>query len=147
MVYLDSSSLLKLLWPEPESDALRNHISAEDVVIVSSLTQLESQVQLRAACLAGRYRETRWRQFLAKLDEFRNTDPFRFEDLHATVFQTALRQDRSQRKSHCRTLDRLHLAAMEELNVTRLITHDANQAQAARAIGFHVLVPGGQGTP
>ena len=25
MVYLDSSSLLKLLWPEAESDAVRSH--------------------------------------------------------------------------------------------------------------------------
>ena len=142
MVYLDSSSLLKLLWTEPESEAVRMRVAAEEVVIVSSLAELESEVQLQAAWLAGRYREARWRQFRVKLAEFRETEPFRFHRLSATVFPTALRQHQAQGKIHCRTLDRLHLAAMEELNLTRLITNDASQASAARAMGFEVLTPG-----
>ena len=147
MVYLDSSSLLKLLWPERESEALRSHVATEEAVIVSSLAELESEVQLKAAWLAGRYRGSRWRQFRAKLAEFRDTDPFRFQSPPGAVFQTALRQHQAERRTHCRTLDRLHLAAMEELNVSRLITHDANQAEAARAMGFEVLMPGVQVTP
>ena len=142
MVYLDSSSLLKLLWPEPESAAVRSRVAAEDSVIVSSLAELESEVQLKAAWMAGRYRETRWRQFQAKLAELRNTDPFRFHTLSAAVFQTALRQHQVEGRLHCRTLDRLHLAAMEELNIRRLITNDVSQANAAGALGFEVLMPG-----
>jgi len=42
-------------------------------------------------------------------------------------------------QGHCGTLDRLHLAAMELLGVSRLLTHDARQAQAARGLGFEVL--------
>ena len=142
MVYLDSSSLLKLLWPEPESEAVRSRVAAEDVVIVSSLAELESEVQLKAAWLAGRYREAAWRRFRDKLAEFHETEPFRFHRLAATVFETAFRQHRVEGKTHCRTLDRLHLAAMEELNVHRLLTNDTGQATAAQAMGFEVLTPG-----
>ena len=142
MVYLDSSSLLKLLWPEPESEAVRSRVAAEDAVVVSSLAELESEVQLRAAWLAGRYKEARWRRFREKLAELRGTEPFRFQRLGATVFDTALRQHRAKHAPHCRTLDRLHLAAMEELDVRRLMTNDTGQAGAARAMGFEVVTPG-----
>jgi predicted nucleic acid-binding protein len=142
MVYLDSSSLLKLLWPEPESEPVRRRVAAEDSVMVSSLAELECEVQLEAAWLAGRYHEARWRQFRAKLGELRGTDPFQFHRLSGTVFETALRQHRAEGRLHCRTLDRLHVAAMEELNVRRLITNDTGQASAARALGFEVVMPG-----
>jgi predicted nucleic acid-binding protein len=142
MVYLDSSSLLKLLWPEPESGAVGSRVATEDAVIVSSLAELESEVQLEAAWLAGRYRKARWHRFREKLAEFRGTEPFRFQRLGAPVFEAALRQHRAEHATHCRTLDRLHLAAMEELDVRRLMTNDTNQAGAARAMGFEVVTPG-----
>jgi hypothetical protein len=46
-----------------------------------------------------------------------------------------------------RTLDRLHLAAMEELGLHRLMTHDVPQAEAARVLGYAVLSPGREVTP
>ena len=42
---------------------------------------------------------------------------------------------------HCRTLDRLHLAAMEALGLRRLLTNDEIQGRAAKARGFEVLLP------
>jgi hypothetical protein len=36
----------------------------------------------------------------------------------------------------------LHLAAMEELGLKRLMTHDVRQAQAAAEAGFEVVRPG-----
>jgi len=59
VLYIDSSALLKLLWQEPESEAVRDHVASEDIVIVSSLTELETHVQLTAARLAGRYAKAR----------------------------------------------------------------------------------------
>ncbi len=132
--------MLKLLWREPESDAVGQRVASEDLVIVSSLVELETEVQLAAARLAGRYSEARWRRFRAKLIELRATDPFRFRHVPGSVFETAIRQQAGAGRTHCRTLDRLHLAAMTELEVTRLLTHDAAQAAAARALGFEVLI-------
>jgi predicted nucleic acid-binding protein len=36
----------------------------------------------------------------------------------------------------------LHLAAMEELKISRLMTHDERQAKAAVEAGFEVVRPG-----
>jgi predicted nucleic acid-binding protein len=141
VLYIDSSALLKLLWHEPESDAVRDHVTREDVVIVSTLTQLETHVQLTAAWLAGRYGKARRERYRAKLAEFRAIDPFRFRPVPGSVFETALWQHARAGRAHCGTLDRLHLAAMTELDVARLMTHDAVQARAARALGFEVVTP------
>jgi uncharacterized protein with PIN domain len=145
VLYLDTSAMLKLLWNEPESDAVRRHVAREDLVVVSALADLETEVQLTAAWLAGRYREAAWRRLLAKLAELRETEPFAVRSLPATLFETARRRQRASPRVHCRTLDRRHLAAMEEAEVRRLLTHDAAQAQAARALGFEALGPGSPG--
>jgi hypothetical protein len=98
-------------------------------------------VQLRAAWLAGEYRERQHHAYVRQLNAFQDTDPFRFRPLAGSVFRTALRQDREARRIHGRTLDRLHLAAMEDLGVRRLMTHDAAQAAGAKALGFEVVSP------
>jgi len=146
VLHIGSSALLKLLWHEPESEAVRDRVASEDIVIVSSLAELETHVQLTAAWLAGRYGKARWERFRAKLAEFRATDPFRFRPLPGSVFETALRQHLGAGRILARTLDRLHLAAMTELDVARLMTHDVAQARAARALGFEVVTPGQRAT-
>jgi hypothetical protein len=45
------------------------------------------------------------------------------------------------RDASCPTLDRLHLAAMQSLELRHLLTNDDAQARAARALGFSVVVP------
>ena len=142
MIYLDSSCLLKLLLTEPESAAVRLAVAREGDVVVSALTELETTVQLRAGRLGAAFGERRYRAYLDQLKAFREVDPFRFLPLPGTVFQTALRQQRGARQPHYRSLDRLHLAAMEELGLRRLMTNDAAQATGARGLGFEVLRPG-----
>src|SRR2546421_8554751 len=112
MIYLDTSCLLKLLREEPESADVRSAVSTEDEVVVSFLAELETEVQLKAATLGGEIRVSQWRQYQAKLAAMRNFDPFHFRPLPAAVFQTALRQHRHPQAAYCRSLDRLHLAAM-----------------------------------
>ncbi len=72
----------------------------------------------------------------------RNQEPFRFQPVPASVFHTALRQHRNAGDIHCRTLDRLHLAALEDFKIFRLMTCDEGQARAALEAGFEVLRPG-----
>lgn len=142
MIYLDTSCLLKLLREEPESDAVRNAVDAEAEVVVSSLAELETEVQLKAAAIGGDIRTSQWRQYQAKLTSMRNLDPFHFRYLPAAVFSTALRQHRHRQAAYCRSLDRLHLAAMEELKLRRLITLDEIQGKAAEALDYEVTYPG-----
>ena len=142
MIYLDTSCLLKLLRDEPESASVRNAVDAENEVVVSSLAELETEVQLKAAAAGGEIRTSQWRQYRARLTAMRNFDPFHFRHLPAAVFSTALRQHRHSRAVFCRAMDRLHLSAMEELGLTRLITLDEIQAKVALALDYQVVRPG-----
>ncbi len=74
------------------------------------------------------------------LEGLKGTDPFEFRGVDVSVFQTAKRQINSA-SVYCRTLDRLHLAAMEDLRVRRLLTNDSIQAEAASELGFQVIFP------
>ena len=142
MIYADTSCLLKVLRPEPLSGMVWSAIQAESSVVISVLVELETLVQLKAAWTGGSLTRNQWRQAEAKFGLLRNQPPFEFRTLPAAVFQTALRQHRNAGDIHCRALDRLHLAAMEELKVSRLMTHDERQAKAAIEAGFEVVRPG-----
>jgi len=142
VIYVDSSSLLKLLWNEPESSAVIDAIANEDTVVVSVLAEVESRVQLKAAYLGGDYTLPQLRRLEARLSVLRNQPPYQFRTLPGTIFQTALRQHWNSGDAHCRALDRLHLAAMEELKQTRLMTNDEGQAKAAKEAGIEVVRPG-----
>jgi predicted nucleic acid-binding protein len=103
---------------------------------------LETLVQLKAAWTGGSFTRPQWRKLETELALLRNQPPFEFRSLPSAVFQAALRQHRNAGDLHCRSLDRLHLAAMEELRVSRLMTHDEGQAKAAIETGFEVVRPG-----
>ena len=142
MIYTDTSCLLKVLRPEPLSGMVWSAIQAESSVVISVLAELETLVQLKAAWTGGSLTRNQWRQAEARLGLLRNQPPFEFRTLPSAVFQAALRQHRNSGDLHCRSLDRLHLAAMEELKVSRLMTHDEGQAKAAIEAGFEVVRPG-----
>src|SRR5947209_5484001 len=111
MSYIDSSSLLKTFWEEPESSAVRKNIAGEQKVVISVLAELETEVQLRAKYLGGAMTKPRYEAYRSKLASFRETSPFEFRDLSGSVFRQAIQQHIAG-KLHCRSLDRLHLAAM-----------------------------------
>lgn len=142
MIYIDASCLVKLFRPEPNTIAVVEALGRESAVVISSLAELETLIQLKAGYLGGDYNLAKWRSLEAQLGALRNMPPYEFRALPAALFQTALRQHRNSEQAHCRTLDRLHLAAMEELKLKRLMTRDARQAAAAASLGFEVLQPG-----
>jgi predicted nucleic acid-binding protein len=142
MVYLDTSSLLKLIWLEEDSEAVAVRVSREDAVLVSSLTELESAVQITAAHLRGDYSLARSRRLRKELDLLLKSEPFEPRVLSGEVFKLSRAQHSKYGiTSFCRTLDRLHLAAMQELGVNHLITNDAQLAAAARVLGFVAETP------
>ncbi len=141
MIYVDTSSLLKLFIIDAQSVAVDHAIYREATVIVSLLTELEAAVQLRARLLGGNMGTARYVRTCERLAESIAGEPFVLRPLVSTVFSSAIAQH-AVTHVHCRSLDRLHLAAMEELGVRRLMTHDGRQAEAARELGYEVVMPG-----
>jgi predicted nucleic acid-binding protein len=141
-LYLDTSCLLKLLFAEPESAKTSLLVAAEPRVVVSSLARLEALVQIQGRA-AGRLLSARAAAALARLlDQTLVSAPFDLVTTPAGIDGVATAQlFLLSRSVHCRTLDRLHLAAMQSLGVRRLLTNDETQARAASALGFEVLRP------
>lgn len=141
MIYIDTSSLMKLILPDEYSPEVDRAIAVEKAVVVSTLGELEACAQIRAKRMGGKLSPNAALKVQNKLDQLLKTNPFMRKTLAGSVFRTALVQH-ERSATHCRTLDRLHLAAMEELGIERLMTHDLRQAQAARELGHEVLSPG-----
>jgi predicted nucleic acid-binding protein len=141
-LYLDTSCLLKMLFPEPESARVVALCAGEPRVVVSSLAKLEATVQINARHAGGTLNKSSARRVRAKLDATLMLAPYEPGIFPPGAVEAAEQQLRIDRRAiHCRTLDRLHLAAMEVLGLGRILTNDDAQARAAAALGYQVLVP------
>jgi predicted nucleic acid-binding protein len=141
MLYMDSSSFLKLFLLEPESAAVHEAVESEDEIVISTLTQLETETQLRAALLGGRLTNARYRKVHADYEEAVTMSPFFLRGLPGSIFTTALRIHRDHPDLHCRSLDRLQMAVMDELGIKRLMCHDIRLCKAAITLGYEVVTP------
>jgi predicted nucleic acid-binding protein len=140
--YLDTSCLLKLLFPEPESDAVAKLVVAEARVLVSGLTKLEALVQIGARLSGGLLTKRTAAALAARMEAILALAPFEVLTTSSELHDIAMKQILPLGKTtHCRTLDRLHLAAMQCLSIDRLLTNDDAQAAAARELGFDVILP------
>lgn len=140
-LYLDTSCLLKLFFREPESSRVVEILAAEQHVVVTELGRLEAETQLRARRLGGLLSKSKYQRLVDELAATLVLAPFQLVPMPAEAFEHA-RLIAARVRVHCRTLDLLHLAAMNALGVQRLLTNDGVQASAARALEFSVVTPG-----
>lgn len=141
-LYLDTSCLLKMLFPEPETERVMQIVAAEERVLVSTLARLETLVQIHGRRVGGLLKDGAARSLVARLEAVLRQAPYEVVRTPAEVVDVAEEHLRSlPREAHCPTLDRLHLAVMKSLDVRRLLTNDEAQARGARALGLVVLVP------
>jgi predicted nucleic acid-binding protein len=136
--YADTSALLKLVLPEPESPRIGNYLTSKDRIFVSSLVILEMRTQVRGFFLSGKITRQQYRRIEKYIPVLVRSEPLEYQELSGAVFRMANEQIEAAPEVHCRTLDRLHLAAMRELGATTLVTFDKQRARAARALGLSV---------
>jgi predicted nucleic acid-binding protein len=141
MIYLDTSCLVKLVRPEEDSRKVGTAVFNEPVVVISVIAELETLIELKAGYMGGDYSLTEWRKLELELYAVKNQEPFQFRHVPSGIWEVAFRQHRNSAKTHCRTLDRLHLAAMEKLGIKQLLTTDSAMANAARELGMDVILP------
>jgi len=138
-LYLDTSCLLKLFFREPESERVANILASEDLVIVSELGRLEAETQLRARLIGGLLSKSKHDSLSERLARTLALEPFDVYPFPEDGFDRA-RTLAARARVHVRTLDLLHVAAMDASGATRLFTNDRTQAAVAGALGFDVVV-------
>lgn len=139
-LYLDTSCLLKLLFPEPETLATAKQVAKEQSVVVTSLARLEALVQIEGRRIGGLFSARQAGAVVKALDALLQQSPYEFVRMPRDVIDLA-EQQLKKRTAHCRTLDRLHLSAMQSLGLNRILTNDKVQWQAAVALGFQAISP------
>src|SRR5262245_21373924 len=141
-IYADTSCVLKLLFPEPETPRVMEIVAVEEHVVVSNLARLETLVQLHARVAGGLLSRSSARAITSRLETLLQHAPY--ESVRAPAEIVDLAEEyvtRLTRETYCPTLDRLHLAAMQSLGLRRLLTNDSSQARAGRTMGFSVVTP------
>ena len=127
LTYIDSSAIVKLAIREPESSALRRHLSRCQPLVTSALARTEVA---RALLPSGPAALARGEQVLRRIQLLRVND---------RVLNEAGRLEPPE----LRSLDAIHLASVRQLgaSVRQIATYDDRMADAARALGWTVVAP------
>ena len=129
MLYLDSSAIVKLVAPEPESGALVARLRSDPETVSSALAGVEVLRAVRrtgaAVEMLGRAEAVLDRIGLVAMDS------------------GVLRRASMLEPTDLRTLDAIHLATALTLGpeIVGLVTYDARLAQAASRAGLAALAP------
>jgi uncharacterized protein len=127
MLYLDSSAIVKLISPEPESRHLVELVREDPALVASELGWTEV---VRAVRRAGGSTD----RAAAVLEGIA------LVPIDGGIIRTAAELD----PPSLRTLDAIHLATALSLgdDLTRLISFDDRLSRAAAAVGIEVAAPG-----
>lgn len=126
-VYLDSSAIVKLVNPEPESAALRAHLRRGAPFVSSALARTEV---VRAVLHRGEAGVARARAVLERMNLVRVND--RILAIAAELQPATLR-----------SLDAIHLATALDVGgeVGHLVTYDDRMGTAAELLGMRLVAP------
>jgi predicted nucleic acid-binding protein len=129
LLYLDSSALVKLVAPEPETAALLSLLDSRPEVASSALARVEV---LRAVARAGSGKRTRERarQVLSSVVRVDIDDP---------ILEAAAALD----PPGLRSLDAIHIATALALQpeLEAVVSYDGRLNVAATALGLAVVTP------
>jgi uncharacterized protein len=130
-LYVDASALLKLYVDEDDSALAVEYVQSDPVVVTSWVTVVEVRRNL-ARMLDGPPLSSAMTSFEADLDAFA---------LIAAGESVCRAAARIGEVTGTRSLDAIHLASAQQLQIPRLpfLTFDLRQAQAARSLGMTVV--------
>ncbi len=140
MLYLDTGCLVKLYYPEPDSDLVATRVSGETIVYtpVHSLelaTALELKVFRKEASPEQASLGFASVQEDVSAGKLIPVEAPILDSLHEAVNFAR----RHTSTTGCRALDILHCAWAKKLNVTGFISTDTRQIALARLVGLRVL--------
>lgn len=128
-LYLDTSALVKLLFVEPESPALRTYLSERAALPRTSCSLVRTELR-RAVQRTGQDLLPAAEHVLSGLALVRLDDALL--DTAGTLGPTILR-----------SLDAVHLAAaLRVAPLSAVVTYDTRMQDAARSLGLPVAAPG-----
>jgi predicted nucleic acid-binding protein len=139
-VYLDASALVKLLVPEPESDALNEALVETRDVVVSDLALTETASALGRRGREGQLTAAEVRRLYREAEHLAAS--CRGAELTPPVHRRAERLLLIASTVPLRALDALHIALALEAGAATVVTFDARLRDAAASQGLFVAPSG-----
>lgn len=141
MIYLDTSCLVKLYYPEPESARIAALVQGKPVCH-NSLHELEFHNALQLKVFAATATPAQAAAALALVTaDIRSgvlvSPGIDWKDVFAEAVRLA---DGHTGTIGCRSLDILHCAAASLLSATEFVTNDARQKRLAATLGLNLVV-------
>lgn len=138
MIYLDTSCLVKLYYPEPDSRKMAKLVDGEVIAFVPLHgLELANALELMLFRKEAKPAQVRGTHALIEAD-------LRAGVLHRPpiVWEDVLEDATTLARAHtrtigCRSLDMLHCAAARRLSATAFLTTDARQRRLALAMSLH----------
>jgi len=141
-VYLDASALVKLLVPEPESDALNQALVGIADVVISDLALTEAASALRRRRREERLTPGESRRLYREAQKL--AAACRRAEITPPVHRRAERLLLTAPAVPFRNLDALHVALALEAGAATLVTYDPCLRDAASSQGLFVAAPPGE---
>lgn len=140
-IYLDASALVKLIVPEPESDALNHALVGVEDVVLSDLAVSETASALGRRRREGLLTQAQSRRLYREAQKL--AESCRGAEVTPPVHRRAERLLLTA-SAPLRTLDALHVALALEAGAATVVTYDPRLRDAAAAQGLFVA-PARQG--
>ena len=135
-LYLDASALVKLLVPEPESEALNQALVGAEDVIISDLALTEMASALGRRMRERRLAATEARRLQREAEKLARA--CHRVELTPPTHRRAERLLLSSRETPLRALDALHLATALAADAATVVSYDPRLRAAALAQGLSV---------
>ena len=138
-VYVDSSALVKLYVPEPESERLDRYLRGQRALMISELAITEV---LSAVARRKREKELRPDQAIQIRDAvLEDAGSGAFDRLHLSplVHRQAEHLLLAVDSLRLRSLDALHIALALSAGATCIVTFDRRMQDAASQVGLHII--------
>jgi predicted nucleic acid-binding protein len=140
--YLDTSALIKLYYPEPESALLSEWITSKgQALILTSLHEVELSNALALKVFRKEMKKKDYQEIRKMLaSDIKNGVLFRISLSWGVLTAASLKLiDDYTPKFGCRSLDVLHVAAALEAKCQAFFSFDDRQKRLARASGLKIL--------
>jgi predicted nucleic acid-binding protein len=145
MAYWDTSCLVKLYAPEPDSAPLRAHVASGTSVVTSTIARFELWATLRRKEAAGDLHPGGARQALAAYDDDVALGLILVETMSPPVtarFEMIIEQCHGRTPPLAlRTLDGIHLSAAAVSGELEIVATDRRLREAAVSLGFTLYPP------
>jgi predicted nucleic acid-binding protein len=138
-IYIDSSALVKLYVPEPESDELDAFLRGRDDLMISELCVTEVVSAASRRRREGTLSNEEVRRIAKAVLSDVQFGSFLRLDLSPAIHRYAERMLLGAEKTPLRTLDALHIALAVSAGAENLITFDDRMAEAAVLHGLRIL--------